>query len=388
MSLSQEVSVHVSVPHLITRTSYISGGAARGAHGSAVPAGTIAPPAGAHAGSVSSSFRGGCIVTDPTVTTPEPQPVLELCAGAPFDLLKSLTCLELLETHVDVERLGPASLRLPFDLGGRTVIYDLTQAGDEAKPALAARPAAGQGARGAPERAEVERQLQHLLGLADSPAGFYEIARQDSAFWRTAGTLEGLHRVGFATPIEGLCWTILRQRQYPNVARARLRRLRQRFGTPSGGHEAAPRAFPSAATLAGASLEAIRREVKSRKKARFLREAAVALAELGDGFDVLCDEPDALEERLLRIRGVGPWSVRTFLARACSRPHLGHVVIDGRVTPHWKDVLGRFYGPGIDPAFVRERADAYGPWEGYWLFYAHVAHVAMGRAREIGVVER
>ena len=234
----------------------------------------------------------------------------------------------------------------------------------------------------------VARQLEHLLGLGDALEGFYAAARADPSFWRTAGTLEGLHRVGFATPLEGLCWTILRQRQYPNVAQARLRRLRERFGTPLERGSEPARAFPAPATLAAAPLEAIRSEVKSRKKARFLREAAVALAGMGDALDVLHDEPADIEERLRAIRGVGPWTARTFLARAYSRPHLGHVIDDGRVTPYWRDVLARFYGPDVHPALVRERATHYGRWEGYWLFYAQFAHVAMRRARDGGEVPR
>jgi DNA-3-methyladenine glycosylase II len=193
--------------------------------------------------------------------------------------------------------------------------------------------------------------------------------------------------VGFGTPFEGICWTILRQRQYPNVARARLRRLRERFGMRVADSEEPTWAFPPPATVARAPLEAIRREVKSRKKARYLREAATAFAEAGDAMDVLRDPPDELAARLLAIRGVGPWSVRAFLGRAFNRPHLGEVVVDGAVAPYWRDTLARFYGPDVDPALVRERADAYGVWDAYWLFYARFTHHAMRRAVDAAVVD-
>ena len=337
-----------------------------------------------------------------------------LSAAPPFDLLKSLTCLGLLGIHVRCDRLDEAgdgaALRLPLDVGRRTVMYELRQGGTAARPTVVARPAAGGGCgagRGGAQREarewmgcgegsnpegereverQVARQLEHLIGPSDVLDGFYAAARADPSFWRRAGTLEGLHRVGFATPLEGLCWTILRQRQYPNVAQARLRRLRERFGTPLERGAGSAWAFPAPAVLASAPLDAIRREVKSRKKARFLREAAVALDAMGDALDVLHHEPERVEERLLAIRGVGPWTARTFMARAFSRPHVGHVVADGRVTPYWRDVLARFYGPDIDPALVRERADHYGRWEGYWLFYAQFTHLAMRRALDGGTV--
>lgn len=225
----------------------------------------------------------------------------------------------------------------------------------------------------------VERHLEHLLGLSDALTDFTERARADAPFWRSASTMEGLHRVGFATPFEGICWTILRQRQYPNVARARLRRLRETFGTAVAHDGELHHAFPAAEALAGASLEAIRRQVKSRKKARFLREAAAAFSGFEGEPDVLREEPEAVEAWLVEIRGVGPWTARTLLATAFSRPHLGHVIHDGRVAPAWRPALERFYGPDVEPALVHERANAYGRWEGYWLFYAGFAHRAMQR---------
>lgn len=324
--------------------------------------------------------------TEPVPAT-EPRHALSFPAGAPFELLKSLTCLDLLGIHVPDARLETSSLHVPIDVGGRALLFELTQRGEPEHAEVVATPLAGGRVETTGERARVGRFLEHLLGISDGVETFYARAREDDAFWRAAGTLESLHRVGFGTPFEGICWTILRQRQYPNVARARLRRLRERFGTPVPGSDEPAWAFPDAAAVAAASLESIRKEVKSRKKARYLREAAVAFAAEGDALDVLGDPPDELAGRLLSIRGVGPWSVRTFVGRAFNRPHLQEVVVDGAVTPYWRDVLGRFYGPDVDPLLVRERANAYGEWESYWLFYARFTHHAMKRAVDAAVVD-
>lgn len=308
-------------------------------------------------------------------------------AGAPFDLLKSLTCLDLMGVHVPSDHISTDSLRVPIEAHGDVMLLDLAQRGSPSAAGIACTRVAGAEPDRETAHAVVAQRIEHLLGVSDAPAAFYDLARQDEPFWRMTQTLEGLHRVGFATPLEGICWTILRQRQYPNVARARLHRLRLRFG-PGVAHEGVMHhAFPTAARLAAAPLEAIRKEVKSRKKARYVREAATAFAAMGSDLDLLEDPPDELERRLMEIRGVGPWSARTLLANAFSRPHLGHVVAEGRLTAYWQDVLGRFYGPDFDAVRARERADHYGRWESYWLFYARFTHLAMKRAVNTPVVD-
>ena len=305
-------------------------------------------------------------------------PAIVVAAGAPFDFLKALTALDLSGLHQPSERLDATRLRLPVDLGDRTLAVDVTARGTPQRPEVVV--AAVGGDRILDDEAPaLIRALDHVLGVSEELGGFVAIAREDAPFWRTAGTLEGLHRIGFATPLEGICWTILRQRQYPNVARARLRRLRERFGRPAT-NDPEHASFPRASSLAALSIEAIRREVKSRKKARYLREAATAFASWGDDLDVLNDPPEDIEARLKTIRGVGPWSARTFVARAFQRPHLGQVLDQGALTPYWRDVLARFYGPDPTPELVRERADAYGRWEGTWLNYARFTHHAMQRA--------
>jgi 3-methyladenine DNA glycosylase/8-oxoguanine DNA glycosylase len=289
--------------------------------------------------------------------------------------------------HVPSDHISTDSLRIPVEAHGHVMLIDLAQRGSPVAAEIACTRVAGADATGATVRALVGRRIEHLLGASDAPAAFYDLAREDDSFWRMTQTLEGLHRVGFATPLEGICWTILRQRQYPNVARARLHRLRLRFG-PAVEHDGElHHAFPTAARLAAASLEAIRKEVKSRKKARYVREAAAAFAAMGDDLDLLGDPPDELEERLKEIRGVGPWSARALLAPAFCRPHLDHVVAEGTLTPYWHDVLGRFYGPGFDAVQARERADHYGKWESYWLFYARFTHLAMKRAAKAAIVD-
>lgn len=310
-----------------------------------------------------------------------------LDAGAPFDLLKSLTCLDLLGIHVTSDWIHSTALRVPIELGGRTILIELSQHESAERTELTTQVLAGNAPETPSERHALSRHLEHLLGVGDQPEAFYELARADTDFWRTTQTLHGLHRVGFGTPFEGICWTILRQRQYPNVALARLRRLRQRFGTPVTHEGEEHHAFPAASILAGAPLESIRKEVKSRKKARYLREAAVAFAAMNEDLDVLLDDPAELEDRLVAIRGVGPWSARTFLATAFCRPHLDHAVVNGEVTRYWRDVLERFYGPDVNAAMVRERADHYGRWESYWLFYARFTHRAMKRAARAEIVE-
>ncbi len=318
--------------------------------------------------------------------------VLEYAPDPPFDFLKTLTVLDLVGREIADVELGETTLSLAVWLadpsgattdasaaGPAAAVATLRSVGTASAPRLAVHLEGLEREPTEPERRRVGHQLEGLLGLSDDLEPFHDLAREDDAYWRVIQPLVGARRIGVPTAFEGIVWTILRQRQFPNVARARLRRVREAFGAealPADGSGTARYAFPGPGRLAEVPLGRLAPLIKKRRKARYVRSAAKAFAERAStepGFARLAPV-DEVRSWLESIRGVGPWSARTFLSRALARPNVDLILREGRLEGYWQEVLARIYGPAVDAERVRREAERYGDYEELWLWHAATAH--------------
>ncbi|MFT7578814.1 MAG: DNA-3-methyladenine glycosylase II [Myxococcota bacterium] len=126
------------------------------------------------------------------------------------------------------------------------------------------------------------------------------------AVWTRYGTPPLWQREpGFST----LVYIILEQQVSLASAKAAFERLRAKLG------EVTPAAF---LTLDDATLKAIG---FSRQKTRYGRLLAEELLARRLDLDALTDQPDdVIRERLLKLIGVGPWTVEIYLTMALLRP--------------------------------------------------------------------
>ncbi|HWV39631.1 MAG TPA: AlkA N-terminal domain-containing protein [Vulgatibacter sp.] len=169
-------------------------------------------------------------------------------------------------------------------------------------------------------RRELAATTRRLLGLDVDPSPIEERLRRTAGLRDLATALRGMRPPCFATLLEGFGRTVPYQQLSLDAGSSLTARMMERFGE-SVEHEGRRYfAFPAAARLAAAAEDDFRALGFSRSKGRTLIGVAEALAsgEL---------DPDELEslptpeawQRLLALRGVGPWTASLLLLRGMGR---------------------------------------------------------------------
>ena len=210
------------------------------------------------------------------------------------------------------------------------------------------------------------RLITDQFGLAEDLDPFYRIARTDDAFARVLDALHGYRQVRFPSAFEAAVWAILSSRSFRTQSIKRRRDLLETFSGPIPGTDL--RAFPEAAQLAPVPWEVLDEAMHQRKRAQYV--VAIAEAFAGVDPDFLASAPDeAVEEWLMRIPGVGPWTAEFVMIRGLGRMDR---------LPHDKALLraaGRIYGPegmALTEERLEQIAADYGTQCGYWAHYLRV----------------
>lgn len=209
------------------------------------------------------------------------------------------------------ERVAPRRLARALDLPEGPAVLEVELAGGGADCRVAAPGALSPASWQAAHRAALA-----LLGLHDDPRPFERrLMRNGDGLARLLDGRRGLRVPQSTSPFEGLTWAILGQQ----VNLAFAYRLRQRVielaGRPTGGGLVAHPSAEAVAALDPADL--VRRQL-SRRKAEYLVDAARAIAAGDLPLDELARGPaPALERALVARRGIGPWTARYVMLRAC-----------------------------------------------------------------------
>ena len=183
------------------------------------------------------------------------------------------------------------------------------------------------GERLAPAAAwELHQRLVSLLGLKQPVEPFEAAYREHPLLGRLIATNHGLHIPQLPGVFEALCWAVIGQQ----INLAFAYRLRNRLialgnglaldGALSLPVVAGPLAFPTPEAVLGLDVDQLRAAQFSRQKAAYLLGVARAFAE------GVIEEPrlramdDATcTETLLRLKGLGPWSVAYVNMRGLGR---------------------------------------------------------------------
>jgi 3-methyladenine DNA glycosylase/8-oxoguanine DNA glycosylase len=151
-----------------------------------------------------------------------------------------------------------------------------------------------------------------LLGGPFDLDAFYAWA--DGPMAELASRFRGFRPPLHPDPFEALVTSITAQQVSLRSAVAIRNRLIERFGERVG--EAW--SFPTRERIAAAHEDELFAVGFTRRKAEY----AVALARSGLDLDALASlEDDAVRERIVALRGLGPWTAEWFLARHLARPH-------------------------------------------------------------------
>ena len=159
--------------------------------------------------------------------------------------------------------------------------------------------------------AQVEGMLLNVLGLRIDPAPFEAQVADDPLFAPLVAREHGLRVIQSATVFEALSWAVIGQQI--NLAFAIS--LRRTFIALAGrAHPSGLWCYPDAVDAARLDLD----QLTSRKFSRAKAETLLRLARLlADGLLPLGRDADLHEvgERLLAVKGIGPWTVNYGLLR-------------------------------------------------------------------------
>jgi DNA-3-methyladenine glycosylase II len=210
---------------------------------------------------------------------------------------------------------------------------------------------------------EVKRIARWIIFADLDLRPFYRIAASHSILGPMTQELRGLKPMRPASLFEMLVIAITEQ-QISLAAAYRIRtRIIERFGDPVNGLWV----FPTPRRLSESSVADLMTCGLSQRKAEYVKGLAYKVAD-GlldlDRFEAMTDED--VRSLLLRVRGLGPWSVDYFLVRGLSRPD--RVPADDLGI---RSIVGRYLGRGqrLSPEGTMRKLSPFKPYRGLAAFY-------------------
>ncbi len=167
---------------------------------------------------------------------------------------------------------------------------------------------------------------RHTLGLCRDLSAFYDMARADASLWSVIEPLVGLPIHCAETVFEALVTLIIEQHITWKTALRSQRCLMRLFGRTASIGEVSVYDFPAPAQLAKATRSALQPLKITNKRIDLIIETATAIGRGDLALESIRDtQPTQAYERLLEIKGVGPWTATNVVGRACGKyPFVSH----------------------------------------------------------------
>ena len=208
----------------------------------------------------------------------------------------------------------------------------------------------------AAESEEGVERMRFVLGLDDDHSPFLRLCRSDRLLRETAWRLEGLRPLRVPTVAQALLRALCGQLIESSRARALERRI-VRAATPSVRELHAPPRREELAALAPARLRAL--GLHARRAATLVRLCGELDLERLHGVPM-----DAVAARLLRERGLGPWSVGVVCLEGLGRTERGLVGDLGLIK-----LLGALEQRRVEAEETAALLEPYGEWAGLASVY-------------------
>lgn len=281
---------------------------------------------------------------------------LNVPARAPFAWQHSLEFISGFPPARGEQVVEGGELFKAWRFGGRTVATRVGQAPGGLRVVVASEQPVD-----AVIREQVVDRLRFFLSLDDDLAPLVRGAQGDPRFGTLEARLHGYHQVKFPTPVEHIVYAILAQRAPMAVSRAAKQRLAAlNPALHAFGHELQP--FPSLGELAALSEEELLARVKNSRKASYLHRTLQRLTEVDEDF-LRTGTYSEVEQFLLSLPGIGPWSANFVLIRGLGR--MDRVSFE----PELLRAVAAVYGAEKSEQEVAVLADRYAPLQGYWAHY-------------------
>ena len=286
---------------------------------------------------------------------------LTLTARQPFDFAASLGFLRTFPAMTGEQGTEDRALVKAVRADGVTMAATITAAESGLRVGLSADRSIGPAAAAA-----AGEQISFFLGLDDDLTELYRTAESDPPFATVVRRLYGYHQVKFPTPLELLCWSILCQRTPIASARAVKQALTESFGntvTLAGRHLWA---FPDLEQLLTLTQEQLAALVGNPRKADYLYRSLRGWAALDQDF-LRTGPYQQVEQQLLALPGIGPWSATFLLIRGLGRMERAPI------EPSLLRAAARVYARALTEAELAALAAPYGTSQGYWAHYLRAA---------------
>ncbi|UQZ34414.1 DNA-3-methyladenine glycosylase [Paenibacillus sp. PK3_47] len=291
------------------------------------------------------------------------------------DLLFELPLPEYFDFGVCLEYLNRSPLECLYltDQEGITRYFSLEEgpvlirltvpAGDKLRVTLL------HGERPGPDAAAwLARYIREWFDLDRDLAPFYRIAAADHLLQSLAELHRGLRIVGIPDLFEALCWAILGQQVNLAFAYRLKKQLTAAYGKSLEWEGHIYYEFPAPKAFADVQLEELCALQLTRSKARTVLEVAALIAggHLSREELLAMPSPEAAEQRLLQIRGIGPWTSQ-YVRMRCLDDTTAFPVGDVGLQNAVKFLTGMDRKPTA--AELLELAEPWRGWEAYATFY-------------------
>ncbi len=283
----------------------------------------------------------------------------------PFDWARSVAFLDEFAPTRHEQNLTALTLTKAVRVPGQTVAFRLHGGGTVEEPELAYTLFSDEPITPEVKEATTSR-IRFFLSLDEDLKPFYAVGRTDRAFAPLIEKLYGYHQVKFLTPFENACWAVLSQRNPLAVARRAKQSLVEAVGNVLQVEGARLWAFPEPAQMIGLSQEELNEVISNERKAESLRAVTAAFAQVDEQW-LRTGPYEKVEEWLLSIKGIGPWSAAFVLVRGLGR--VESLPGEARLL----EAASRAYRqPSLTQAQLEKLAAPYSPWAGYWAHYLRV----------------
>jgi DNA-3-methyladenine glycosylase II len=261
-----------------------------------------------------------------------------------------------------LDHLVEGEYRRVVSLHGQPVLYGVKEEKRGAKCGLAVRILAGEA-----DEEEIRRLVEKQFSASLDLLPFYRLAKSDNVLGRLVERFRGMRVPQAPTVYETIVSAILEQQVNLSFAHQVKKALVETFGSHVEFEGTKYNAFPEPAALSIATPRQLRRIQISGPKARYI--IAISCATLDGSLDLeglAALEPAAAYEKLLALKGVGPWTAHYAGMRA-----LGHRDSLPAADVGLQKAIMRFYGLRKMPSAARvERiAKPWAGWRSYATFY-------------------
>ena len=218
----------------------------------------------------------------------------------------------------------------------------------------------------------VEKKVRWITGADDDLTGFYELGLKDKKLAKIMNNLYGLKGPKTPTIFEALIIAITEQQIALPVAISMRKRLVEKFGNSITIKDKRYYAFPSPESLAKARPEDIRELKFSSRKSEYIVNVSQKVASGDIDLETMKNwKTEKVLETLIKIKGLGPWTVEYMMCRGMGRYDALPANDMGLRASVTKFLSKK---ERVSEQEVRKLLEPFGPHKGYAAFYLIYAY--------------